>query len=344
MLIGSRVNQPYFNTDSLNSQSGQYPFVPQSGNAGLAYSVGHSEDFPEGGTMGAHEVSKAAIFLNLINTSLKQKKAEKVTRAKIVVSGKIVQVYEYEKTTVKGIIPGRNGYNEKEKEETQTEAENDFERVKIRMDNVYRAKTQCKRLINANAARYKTSDKFVTLTFSDEITDLKTAMYEFKKFHQRLEYQVGKVQYVCVPEIQWKRFNKYGVKVWHFHALFFGLDSILNKTLRKIWGLGFVRINAIDRVDDLGSYVTKYMEKSFDMAQAKDQKRYFASKGLRKSTEYRGKTIDDLPTIPDEYKVFSMEYDNEKLGHVKFTQYRIDDPCDNKLSLQEQEGKFYSES
>lgn len=346
------MNQPYFNTPSQNSQLVNPPFgVPayskhaswEPGQSILNSNTGEKNPVPG--------PSNSEVFLNLINSSLKQKKVEKVTRARIVISGNIVQVYEYEKPMVKGVTPGKpkHGGNQMKQKKEEKQAEDvtadSYEIARVRLDNVYRAKTQCKRLINSNAGKGAISDKFVTLTFSDEITDLHEAMYHFKKFHQRLEYRIGKVQYVCVPEIQWKRFNKYGVKVWHFHALFFGLDYLKNSELRKIWGLGFVRINAIDKVDDLGSYVTKYMEKDFSVEEVKNHKRYFASKGLRKPTEFRGKTLSDLPSIPEEYKTFSMSYDNEKFGQVKFTQYRIaEPPSDNKFFPHKEGEKFFSES
>lgn len=347
------MNQPYFNTLPENSQSVNPSFDVPAYSRATPWEPGHTilnsntgEKNPVPGP------SNSEIFLNLINSSLKQKKVEKVTRARIVIAGNIVQVYEYEKPMIKGLTPGKpkdGGNQVKKKKEKERQAEDvtadSFEVARVRLDNIYRAKTQCKRLINTNSGKGATSDKFVTLTFSDEITDLHEAMYHFKKFHQRLEYRIGKVRYVCVPEIQWKRFNKYGVKVWHFHAVFFGLGSILNKTLREIWGQGFVRINAIDKIDDLGSYVTKYIEKDFSVDEVKNHKRYFASKGLKKPTEFRGKTIDDLPAIPEEYKTFSMSYDNEKFGQVKFTQYRIaEQPSYNKFFPHKEGEKFFSES
>ena len=63
-----------------------------------------------------------------------------------------------------------------------------------------RAKRDLRRLINANIGEFS---KFVTLTFRENITDLKVANYEWKKFKQRLETKIGyKLQYLVVIEFQ----------------------------------------------------------------------------------------------------------------------------------------------
>ena len=75
-----------------------------------------------------------------------------------------------------------------------------------------RAKRMVRRLVNANIESFS---KFVTLTFAEDITELKKANYIFKKFKQRLEYQLQiDLKYLCVPE-----FTKKG-RV-HYHIIFF---------------------------------------------------------------------------------------------------------------------------
>lgn len=349
------MNQPYCNTQSLNSQFIEAPFlnpcgVLQSSEVFFASddaetALPHIGERAEAGST-EHRAAKPAdsrvALLNLINSSQREKKSrgtEKSYSAKIVISGNIVQLYEYEKAKISTVRAGRK---KEKKQGAQVAGEG-----AIRTGNVFRAITQCKRLINCNAGRYQFPDKFVTLTFKENETDLDSANHQFKLFMKRLEYRLGiDVEYVAVPQIQWKRFEKTGHKVWHYHVLFFGLDYVKNSQLREIWGLGFVRINAVDRIDDIGSYVSRYMEKDFDRALVKNHRRYLTSSGLHRPIEIRVGSIEDLPAIAEDCKSFEVEYkNNESIGWVKFKQYKFGKPpCVNKFSLQEQEGKLSSES
>lgn len=86
------------------------------------------------------------------------------------------------------------------------------------------------------------------------MTDLRRANGEFAKFVKRLKRYVGfSPQYVAVPE-----FQKRGAV--HYHLLL-NCPYIPADELARLWGQGFVKVNAIDNVDNLGAYVTKYMTK-----------------------------------------------------------------------------------
>lgn len=198
------------------------------------------------------------------------------------------------------------------------------------MDNIHRARKTCKHLINCNRDRGQFQDKFVTLTFADSTwADLKAANYEIHKFMGRLEYQLKiKVRYVAVPEIQMERWEKYGTKVWHFHVYFFGLPYIANHLLRKIWSHGFVRINAIDKKSDVGSYVAKYMQETFTAFNENGMKRFFHSSGLREPEEVRGDSVEDLLCsleLTEECKAYGpVTYiNNAYVGAVTYTRYDI---------------------
>jgi hypothetical protein len=270
-------------------------------------------------------VTESAVLLNLINTSQQAKEGSKTYKGKIVVSGDIVQVYEYEKVRAGSVRAGRKAGKEKPQEQKTGELS-----YTTRIDNARRAISQCKRLINSNAGRSPYSDKFITMTFKEEETDLTRCNNLFKCFIKRLEYFLGhNIEYIAVPQIQWKRFNKYGVKVWHYHVLLFGMDYLKNSDLRKIWGLGFVRINAIDKITDTGSYVSRYMEKDFEGVLVKNHRRYLISSGLKRPIEMRVENLVELPEISEEFEVFHTEYkNNEQVGWVKFKQYNFKKPVE----------------
>ena len=74
------------------------------------------------------------------------------------------------------------------------------------MDNVFRAKREVRRLINANVGRHskeKNTDKFLTLTFAENITDIQEANRHFHHFMKKLRYHYGAFEYLGTPQIQW---------------------------------------------------------------------------------------------------------------------------------------------
>lgn len=163
--------------------------------------------------------------------------------------------------------------------------------------------------------------KFMTLTFRDDISDLKIANGFFTDFMKRLSYyhfgeKKNLIKYIAVPELQERG-------VWHFHVVLFNCPFTSNKPdkitglrpLEEIWGHGYVFINALKQKSGkdiepqfVAGYVTKYMTKELEFIEdsrevrlKKDgekkkiytydrynelnlwgMKRYSASKGLKK--------------------------------------------------------------
>lgn len=187
----------------------------------------------------------------------KTRKKIKATKKVAVLSGKVYEVKEYEKPVF---------YNYESKATGKKKTENSK-----RENNLNQSKKKLRRLINANVNydNFK-QNVFLTLSFSDakKGSDIKKCKYEFKNFIQRLKTYLGdkkyNLKYVYVTEIQHKRQEKYGDRVWHFHVIFFNLPFVKNDDLSKIWGNGFIKINSINNVDNVGSYVIKYMEKDSD--------------------------------------------------------------------------------
>jgi hypothetical protein len=177
-----------------------------------------------------------------------------------------------------------------------------------------RSARNVRRLVNSNIEK---NSKFVTLTFEEDIRELKDANYIFKKFKQRLEYQLKiNLKYLCVPE-----FTKKG-RV-HFHVIFFNLPFIKNTTLGMIWGHGFIKINKIDNCDNVGSYVAKYMTKENE--KLIEQKSYFTSRNLEKPIEIiNEKEIEILAdSLSPTDVVYLNSFVNDYLGLVNYTQYNL---------------------
>ena len=126
---------------------------------------------------------------------------ERVTK-KIIQSGDIIEIYEYTEGYLKG-------YKLTEKEIKNRKCSESDSDTDSRERSLKRAKRDLRRLINANHGQYgdQFTSKFLTLTFKENIQDIKQANYEFKKFIQRLNYycfgvKKNNLKYTCVVEFQ----------------------------------------------------------------------------------------------------------------------------------------------
>lgn len=255
-----------------------------------------------------------------------------VYNKKIVISGDIVECYEYEKEVGRGHILNSFG-----RAVEATEVNQILNRHKIQK----RAKKTIRRLINANAGQYKDVrgrpylPKFYTLTFAENITCLADSNYEWKKFIQRLNYHIGyKSKYVVVVEFQ----DRGAV---HFHSVFFNLPFIpFRKVLLPLWGQGGMRVNAIKEVDNVGAYVSKYMGKDLEDDKLVGEKCYFSSRGLLQPFETIEKSQVEsvLSALPDSLKTYETSFNNEYTGKVTYRQYNLSDLAYTYVNRRTQEG------
>lgn len=239
-----------------------------------------------------------------------------VTRYKkrLIKSGHVYELIEYEKEIIKGMSNNNNG---RRSEASQDDSE------RHRRNTVSKASKTIRRLINANADAWGQEPKFLTLTFAENVQDIKTANYEFKKFRQRLEYQLKlkSLKYVVVIE-----FQKRGAI--HYHAVFFNLPYISSNKLAEIWSNGYIKINKVKNNDNIGAYVTKYMTKEQQdkekMEKLKGQKSYFTSRGLFEPEEiFDEKQIESLESSLKEYEVYSAKHTSEYLGDIHYKQFNL---------------------
>lgn len=236
---------------------------------------------------------------------------------KLVVSGDIVEYYQYENPIVEGYT---NEHLDKKKLGRSVVASD--EDKKINRDKVMnRAKRDLRRLINSNIHKYGYPSKFLTLTFSDDVKDVELANYEFKKFIKRLNYEMGiKTLYSTVIEFQDK--NDRGVV--HYHTVLYNVPYIPQRRLSDIWKNGFVWINKIDQVDNVGAYVTKYMSKDNDDERLVGKKCYFNSRGLLKPKEFKNdeeiKSVGSTLNLDCIEPIYSNTFENEH-NKVLYRQY-----------------------
>lgn len=236
----------------------------------------------------------------------------KTYSSKVIQSGDIIEIYEYEKPILEGF---KNENSEgKGRSSIATEEEKKINREKV----LNRARRDLRRLINSNMGDIS---KFVTLTFADNITDFDVANKEFMLFVKRLSYKLKtKIKYVCVPE-----FQKRGAI--HYHVLMFNIPYIKHADLQEIWGHGFVKINRIINIDNMGAYVCKYMSKDFvEDERMKGKKCYFSSRNLNKPIEIKEKSLVKklADSLLDTQKTFETTFQND-YNTITYRQYNINE-------------------
>ncbi len=253
----------------------------------------------------------------------------KLIKSKVLITGNIVEVFEYStgyftdySDSTKG---GRKPNFEKQNNESQTQN---------RETVLRRAKADLRRLINANHLQYPEvkNSKFVTLTFAEDIQDVEIANKEFRKFIKRLNYlvyqsKIQKLKYSCVIE-----FQKSG-RI-HYHIIFYNLPYIKSKDLSDCWGNGFIKINKIEDVTNVGAYISSYLGdpkkcqgRSTGDSRLQSKKSYFNSRGLKKPVEITDKKIVEqvATALLTEKIIYSAEFENEYLGKISYKQYNLND-------------------
>lgn len=190
----------------------------------------------------------------------------KISNNKAIITGKYREFYTYQnpyifayKVKKKLFVP---------KNEKREKTQEDIDRYVN--SATYRAKSKIMRLIHGNQYVYPEKPTFLTLTFAENITDIKYANKQFTNFIKRMSRRIDKqLRYVAVHE-----FQKRGAI--HYHIIIFNLPFIQHKEIAKIWGYGFIDI---EKVNDAGLpfYMTKYISKSFSDPRCKGVKRYFYS-------------------------------------------------------------------
>lgn len=115
-------------------------------------------------------------------------------------------------------------------------------------------------LINNNFVGSK-NELFVTLTFRGDLqtNDHLRIGKDYERFLKRLKYHYKDQTTIDAIRVT----EPHATGNWHLHVLlrFNDVESIYipNETLAEIWGNGFVKINSLKDVDNIGAYVSAYL-------------------------------------------------------------------------------------
>lgn len=203
---------------------------------------------------------------------------------KYIITGRIVEIYEYN-----SYISGKGGYTGIKKGEGNIE-----NKLRNYSNTNQRRRDNIRRLACCNFNNKY--DKFLTLTFADNKTNIQECNIKFKAFIRKLKIKYNKkLKYLAVIE-----FQKRGAV--HYHCLL-NIPYITQNVLQELWGNGFVYINAINHVDNIGAYILKYITKDNNDLRLMGQKAYLTSRNLIKPCEFVNHNIKDFYSI--ESKIIS---------------------------------------
>ena len=213
---------------------------------------------------------------------------KKIYDIKLVDCGDYSQVYVYKTSKVKTKIVDDTDIKLKKQRinklfDNKSNIENTLKEIEIR--NIMRSKLVCQRFAKANMKDWET---FITLTFADNIQDIKTANTRFRYFIDKVRRLKKDFKYLCITE-----FQKRGAIHYHLLTNININDNTLLYTQEdnskfkhiKYWNDGFTSIEEIkgDAKKVVG-YISKYMTKDIDN-RLFGFHRFFYSKNLIKPIE-----------------------------------------------------------
>lgn len=123
--------------------------------------------------------------------------------------------------------------------------------------------------------------RWITLTYAENMTDTKRLYEDFRRFNQRLVYDlkgrgISKPSYIAVAEPQRRG-------AWHLHVLYIWQNRpapyITNLDLARIWGHGFTKITAL-KDENIANYLLAYLS---DLDLPKNMNEFYpeSSKGVK---------------------------------------------------------------
>lgn len=151
-------------------------------------------------------------------------------------------------------------------------------------------------LINNNLEG-KSNELHCVLTYAENMTDPKQLYKDTKNLLDKIRRKYGDIDYICIPEPQERG-------AWHNHLLirFNNLEKIyipnkfdektkkpIDAPLFDMWGQGWVKINTLKDIDNIGAYLSAYLS-DIELTDETDKK--VREKGLQEERELVEKEID----------------------------------------------------
>ena len=253
-------------------------------------------------------------------------KGMKLTKKKLIFSGSTIEEYSYDDK------PLSYDFTVPEQSRTRsrivvTDEASKQRKAESQQRSLHRTNSILRRLVNTNAWQWFKKDAvpyppvFVTFTFKENIQNIKEANKIFSNFIKRLNYAVDEnnlLKYVVVIE-----FQKRGAI--HYHTIFFNLKFIKKETLAELWRYGHIKIKAIENVNNVGAYISKYMSKNLADSRLDGLKRYFPSRYLHRPIVIKDhiKATRISKLIPQKFLTKEKDFESSYNGTVGYKQYNL---------------------
>jgi len=221
---------------------------------------------------------------------------------RVTVFGKYLEIVQYSEVQMRFQERQRKNTMHQLAEALEHRADQNRSRA---VDNVYK-------LVMANHGAYgKCKTTFMTLTFAENVTDLRWANYEFTKFIQRLRYETKlDVQYVAVAEFQERG-------AIHYHLIIFNIPRGWTAArIEIVWGHGRLEWRKLYKARNAAAYITKYIVKAQDTLYKKNIRGYFTSRGLIRPQVVFTMSLDNIADWSRLHVLTEQQYETSYCGTI----------------------------
>lgn len=227
--------------------------------------------------------------------------------AKIIQSGDLLELYEYEK--------------EPTPKKPNTKRSKRYKKYKSDR-HIARAVANFRRKVRATLQLG--TPYLLTLTMGD-IVDIGVAFKLYTQFGARLRRVYGKeIAWITVPEFQKRGAVHFHILIWNLsHEAY--LTERNTRRIQNLWGYGYVDIASTDGSPKLSGYLAKYMSKAMHDDRLFGKKAYSCSRNTLRSVSINSQTAVAL--IKEEFSLETLppttdrEYDTEWLGKARRRSY-----------------------
>lgn len=234
--------------------------------------------------------------------------ADYKSKHKVIKSGHVIEIYQFQYPVYLGVRRKKTAKPERHKDTRKEE-------YKVRRGT--RALNTIRRIALLN---FSQNDKFLTLTFKENETDIEIANKELDKFIKKLRRRHSELKYISAIQ-----FQKRGAI--HYHLLI-NLPYVEQKELLELWGNGFVDIRKLKNVDNVGAYISRYIIRDAKDERLKGKKSYSTSKGLKRPvseylTEVGFHQFKQENNLDSHNPVYTSTYNTDWNGTVKYKEYNL---------------------
>lgn len=181
----------------------------------------------------------------------------------VVVSGRNVEFTQISnsKNNIKWRKLKNNIYVDTETGEFIEKCKSDLKKYKnFNLKSIKQSIKYIRRVINCNFFG-DFNERFITLTYADNMQDANILYKDFEKFIKRVKYFLrdNNLKYINIVEPQ-------GRGAWHCHLLLKSdnIAFLTDKICYNLWGKGVTYSSALENIDNVGAYLSAYLTNTKD--------------------------------------------------------------------------------